>query len=94
MNVPVNNDPTDLGCFHEDSLIFVQVGCMVPNETLASKRKHALCLCCVAVFIALFAINFIDFVKKKEENSYVEWDIKSITAGDYTIEFDLVAPFY
>lgn len=46
------------------------------------------------MFIALFAINYLDYFKKLEMNDYVEWELKTITAGDYTIEFDLDKTFY
>lgn len=92
VNVPSDHDGT--GCFHEDALMFIQVGCTMPDEQLASRRKHALVLGSVGAFIALFAINYIDFVKKKEENAFVAFDVKTITAGDYTIEFDLDETFY
>lgn len=49
---------------------------------------------CSAVFIALFVINYIDYIKKSQENNYVEWDVKTITAGDYAIEFDITPEFY
>jgi len=49
---------------------------------------------CAAVFIALFVINYVDFIKKTQENNYVEWDIKTITAGDYAIEFDIDPEFF
>jgi len=32
---------------------------------------------------------YIDYVATVQSNMYVEWDVKTITAGDYTIEFDL-----
>jgi hypothetical protein len=44
---------------------------------------------CIAVFIYLFTLVYFDYVKCKESNKYVDWDVKTITAGDYTIEFDL-----
>ena len=49
---------------------------------------------CAAVFVALFIINYTDFIKKRQENSYVEWDVKTITAGDYAIEFDIGPDFF
>ena len=49
---------------------------------------------CIAIFVALFVINYLDYMKKIQENDYVEWDIKTITAGDYTIEFDISADFF
>jgi hypothetical protein len=24
-----------------------------------------------------------------QKNNYVDWDVKTVTAGDYTVEFDL-----
>lgn len=39
-------------------------------------------------------VNYLDFVKKTSENDYLEWDLKTITAGDYTIEFDLDPLFF
>lgn len=27
-------------------------------------------------------------------NQYVEWDVKTITAGDFTVEFDIAPEFY
>lgn len=81
-------------CFHEDALMFIQVGCKMPNETLVKHELNGLMLGCVAVFIALFCINYLDYIKKTQENNYVEWDVKTVTAGDYSIEFDLDPTFY
>lgn len=41
------------------------------------------------MFIYLFTLVYFDYVKCKESNKYVDWDVKTITAGDYTIEFDI-----
>jgi len=48
----------------------------------------------MAVFIALFVIIYLDYIKKVQENNYIEWDVKTITAGDYTIEFDIESEFF
>jgi len=61
----------------------------VPEDQLAIREAKGLALACCAVFISLFTINFLDYVKKVQENNYIEWDVKTITAGDYTIEFDI-----
>ena len=29
-----------------------------------------------------------------EETNYVEWDVKTITSGDYTVEVDIGIDFY
>ena len=46
------------------------------------------------MFIAHFTLNYLDYIKKSQENEYIEWDIKTITAGDYAIEFDIGPGFY
>jgi hypothetical protein len=39
--------------------------------------------------IGLFCITFVDYVKQYQANKYVDWDVKTITAGDYTVEFGI-----
>ena len=48
----------------------------------------------MTVFLALFIISYLDYIKKMQESAYVEWDVKTITAADYTIEFDLDPAFF
>jgi len=74
--------------------MFVQVGCLVPEEDLASRIEKGLVLGCAAVFIALFVVNYLDYIKKVQQNNYVEWDLKTITSGDFAIEFDLDPTFF
>jgi hypothetical protein len=40
----------------------------------------------MGVFICLFFVSFIDYLKSVFKNTAVEWDVKTITAGDYTVE--------
>ena len=54
---------------------------------------YALALGCIGIFLALFIVNYLDYIKKIQENEYIEWDLKTITAGDYTIEFDIKPEF-
>lgn len=82
------------GCKAAATQIFLQVPCLVPEDQLASRELKGLALACCAVFISLFTINYLDYVKKVQENNYIEWDIKTITAGDYTIEFDIAPSFF
>jgi len=46
------------------------------------------------VFISLFMIVYVDYIRSVQSNNFVEWDVKTITAGDYSIEFDISASFY
>ena len=37
---------------------------------------------------------YIDYIKSVEVNHYIEFDVKTITAGDYSIEFDILPETY
>lgn len=49
-----------------DSLtqLFVQVGCMLPADKIPDRQIQGLALACAAVFVALFVLNFVDYIKK------------------------------
>lgn len=49
---------------------------------------------CLAVFVYLFTLNFFDYVRCVQENMFVDWDVKTITAGDYTVSFDINVGVY
>ena len=72
----------------------MQVGCTLPEDDLIFRQERGLILGCAAVFIALFVVNYLDYIKKVQQNNYVEWDVKTITSGDFTIEFDLDPDFF
>jgi hypothetical protein len=41
------------------------------------------------VFIALFFVSYIDYLKSVFKSTAVEWDVKTITAGDYSVEVQI-----
>ena len=88
------SEGTTSTCFQKESQMFVQVGCVIPPADMEGRIERGLVVGCAAVFIALFVVNYLDYIKKTQENNYVEWDVKTITSGDFTIEFDIKAQFY
>ena len=74
--------------------MFVQVGCVIEEEELIYRKEFGLSIACLAVFCALFFLNYVDFIKKIEDCEYIEWDMQTVTASDYTIEFDIDPNFY
>jgi len=43
----------------------------------------------IAVFIYLFTVVYFDYIKSMQRTKFVDFDVKTITAGDYSIEFDI-----
>lgn len=73
----------------EEAYLFVQTPCLVPSAHLAQRKVIGLSIGCLGVFIYLFVQVFVEYVKSVEENNYIEWDIQTITAADYTVEFEI-----
>jgi hypothetical protein len=37
---------------------------------------------------------YFDYIKSVQKTKFVDFDVKTITAGDYTLEFDIVEEIY
>ena len=61
---------------------------------MGQRRIAGLTVGCIGVFIYLFMLVYIDFIKSVQTTKYVDWDVKTITAGDYTVEFDIKKTLY
>lgn len=48
----------------------------------------------MGVFSTLFFVVFIDYLRSVFKNQFVEWDVKTITAGDYSVELDIPQAMY
>ena len=63
--------------------------CLIEKSASEQREIFGLVTGCLAVFVYLYSLVYFDYIKCVESNKYVDWDVKTITAGDYTIEFDL-----
>ena len=81
-------------CAASQTTMFMQVGCVIQDADIHSRQLSGLVYACLIVFLCLFMINYLDFIKKIQENKYIEWDAKTITSGDYTVEFSLDPTFF
>ena len=73
----------------EEAYLFVQTPCLVPSENIPQRKITGLFIGCLGVFIYLFVQVFVEYVKCVEQNHYIEWDIQTITAADYPVEFEI-----
>ena len=58
------------------------------------RKIHVLLIGCGTIFVALFITNFLDYINKLQENDYIEWDVKTLTSGDYTVSVEIDDQFY
>lgn len=59
------------------------------EDAKIDRQVEGLFIGCMGVFIALFFVVFIDFLRSIFKNQYIEWDVKTITAGDYSVELQI-----
>lgn len=78
----------------DNSMFFLQVPCLIDSSLKDARYLRGLIVGSLGVFIYLFTIIYIDYIKSVQTNKYIEWDVKTITAGDYTVEFDLKKSLY
>lgn len=43
----------------------------------------------LGTFVYLFALNFIEYMARVQEHKFVDFDVKTITAADYSAEFPI-----
>jgi hypothetical protein len=49
---------------------------------------------CLGVWVYLFTVIYMDYIKQIQFNKNIDFDVKTITAGDYTVEFDINKKVY
>ena len=81
-------------CFGNGSQIFIQVACLLDEAEIKSRQFQGFYIGGIVLITAIYMIVFIDYMALVSKNDYVEWDLATITAGDFTIEFDIGADFY
>ena len=48
----------------------------------------------LGVFNYFFATIYFQYIKNVQLNTYVDYDVKTLTAADYTIEFEIDDDMY
>ena len=79
---------------NEKTNFFVQYACVYPSNQQATREVYGLLIACLGVLIYCFTIVYFDYIRAIEKNLYLDFDVQTITAGDYTIEFDLKRTAY
>ena len=82
------------GACGDDAYFFIQAPCKLPVNKMEQRQVQGLMIGCIAVFIYLYTLVYIDYIRSVQVTKYIDWDVKTITAGDYTIEFDIDKSVY
>lgn len=56
---------------------------------MATRKIFGLLISCTSVLIYLFVHITLNYLKKVQKNRFIEWDVKTISAADFTVEFSI-----
>ena len=51
-------------------------------------------IACGGVFIYLFVFVSVEYIRAVQDNRFIEWDVKTVSAADYTNEFGISEEMY
>lgn len=89
-----SNVPDAAGVCGTSAYFFVQMPCLFPPAELGPRLVSGLVISCVTVFLYMTTLVWIDYLKAYQVNQCIDWDVKTVTAGDYTIEFVIDRAMY
>jgi hypothetical protein len=72
----------------------MQMPCLIPHKKVIGRKIFGLFVGCISVFCYLFTLVYMDYIKQVQKNKYVDWDVQTITAGDYSTVHDIDAAAY
>ena len=78
----------------DGAFIYFQHACVVDEAREAERQVVGLAVACIGVFVYFYSVLYLDYVGSVQVNRYVEYDVATITAGDYTVEFDIGRALY
>ena len=69
----------------EESLFYFQTPCLIPPKRAGSRWMMGLVIGCVGVFVYLFILIYFEHLGSVQENKFLDYDVRTITAGDYSV---------
>ena len=76
-------------CTDTTNLLFVQYSCEQNKEEQSAKFNHLIVASATASLISLLFVLNLSSLYKGGKIQQLEWDISTVTAGDYSVEFDI-----
>ena len=66
----------------------------MPTDKLLPRKILGLAIAAAAVWIYLFVHVTVEYIKGVQTNMFIDWDVKTISAADYTVEFRIKPEMY
>lgn len=93
-DVVATDRPTVRKACDGEAYLYMQVPCIIPTDKLLNRKILGLIISASAVWIYLFVHISVEYIKNVQQNMFVDWDVKTISAADYTVEFRVTPEMY
>ncbi|CDW85661.1 UNKNOWN [Stylonychia lemnae] len=81
-------------CKNTNAQIYVQYSCEQPKELLERKYRELSYVSCLGAFAACVFSIVIYYFKRTSKLNQIDWDIQTITPGDYTLHYEITDEAY
>lgn len=81
-------------CVDKEASFYVQYSCTQTDEQLAQKYKETSIISCMGVFLVCVYLITIYYFKRISKLKQLDWDIQTITPGDYTLQMEITDKAY
>jgi len=81
-------------CTSSKAKIFVSYSCIQTEETQKTKYNQASIISGLAILLVLVYMTVLHQFKRASDLNQKEWDIQTITPGDYTMQYEISSKSY
>ena len=61
---------------------------------MVQKRQEALAAVCLGIFACLLYLITVYYIKENSKLQNIEWDVSTVTAGDFSVEYHIEKEMY
>lgn len=69
--------------------MYVQVPCVISKDYTLIRSVFGLIVSAGGVFVYLYSQIYFDYIACVQNNLFLDYDVRTITAGDYSVEFKI-----
>lgn len=74
-----------------DAFFYAQTPCVIPAREIKPRLVMGLAVSCMALLVVFFSITYISYARGVQAYQYVEFDYKTLSTADYTVELPITA---
>jgi hypothetical protein len=81
-------------CTGFKATMYIQYPCTQTDDTLSLKHRQAAYISACSVFLVFLYIIVIYYFKRVSKLIQLDWDVSTITPGDYTVQYEITDTAY